>query len=185
MYNYTLYYAAQITLTPTEVSACPGDEVVFTCQSTQFLLTWAVTAPADATNVVYQARNYLTPMQSDVGQPEPLGCMEGGSMCSEDVMFMVELTSSSSPIASRLTTTAANALNGTTVQCRGTSLETAQTSLLQLLSKELETKQVSYLVTNTWFFRSPASPRQSYHHGGRSDGWHHLSYSYSTVGSQY
>ena len=78
-------------------------------------------------------------MQSDVGQPEPLGCMEGVSMCSEDLMFVVELTSSSSPIASRLTTTVANALNGTTVQCRGTSLQTAQTTLLQLLSKELET----------------------------------------------
>ena len=106
-------------------------------------------------------------------------------MCSEDLMFVVELTSSTSPIASQLTTTVANALNGTAVQCRGTSLETAQTSLLQLLSKELETKQVSYLVTNTWFFRFPASHRQSYHRGGWSDCWHHLSYSYSAVGSKY
>ena len=139
---HVLCHSAQIVLTPTEVTACPGDEVVFTCQIDEGIaLTWEV-------DVVDQSiagirRGYLQPQQSAVGQTDLLPCDQGsmGTMCSSDYQFEATLTGIA-PLMATLTTTANTALDGAMVNCASTtscsSAATCQTVTLQLLSEPIK-----------------------------------------------
>ena len=117
-------------LTPTAVTACPGEEVVLTCKTDgDLLLTWSVDVSDPSVGVL--ETQFIQPMQSDVGQTRQPTC--GGQMCSADYQFVATLIAVS-PVVSTLTTIANTALDATVVQCTSGSGAT-DTTTLQLRSE--------------------------------------------------
>ena len=172
-YNSTskLSLTAQPSLTSSVVfPVCPPQQVIFTCTASGALI-WRVTT---------------TPMSTFVQVYAPGSPNMPATLGSGDTQFQAVLTSGSTAMdvfTSTLTTTAHTALDGTVVECAASESSEFQTVTLSVTSKSCFTMQTCLNLHS--LPSSPASPHQSYHHGGWSDCWHHLSYSYSTVGSQY
>ena len=126
IYSDVMYVVldVQLLLSWTPVWVCPGEMVTYTCTVTQgFLLDWIV-EPFLLTTARIQFTS-TTPIGSR------LDCSTFAAVQCEDFEFVVTFTNTANPtvvmsttlvdITSTLTFTAIARLNGTVVQCRGST----------------------------------------------------------------
>ena len=126
------YIAATVTLTSTldeRQTACPGEVVTYTCTVTQVvLLDWTAEPFIDETNRLQFSRS--TPARDRV-----IDCSDNFTVSCADLDYQAALTSvgPAQDITSTFRFTASARVNGTVVQCTGstaTGVQTANSTLI-------------------------------------------------------